>query len=122
MGSRMCPSASMTLYVRAMASPPYRQCGISRILRLGQSQLNERVGAGLSVEVAARGDEAFELRRPDRQHGDDVANAARLLVEVPDELPAGGLLRVTSAVLRVDRDARAEERHLVRRDERHALH
>src|SRR5712691_6013003 len=79
--------------------------------RLLQGQPDESVGPVLSVEVAAGRDDVFEDRRRDREPGDDAANAARLLVEVPDELAPGGLLRVALTVLRVDRDPRAEERH-----------
>src|SRR6266542_1600174 len=86
-----------------------------RVLRLLQRQLNELVGPVLSVEVAAGRDDGFELRRRDRYAGDDVANTARLLGEVPHELAPGGLLRIALAVLGVDRDPRTEERHLVRR-------
>src|SRR5204863_5185379 len=85
--------------------------------RLLQRQSHQRVRAGLSVEIAARGDDLLELRRRDRQPRNDLADAPRLLVEVPDELAPGGLLRVALAVLREDRDARAEERHLVRWDQ-----
>src|SRR5947208_3478719 len=90
--------------------------------RLLQRQSHQRVRAGLSVEIAARGDDLLELRRRDRQPRNDLADAARLLVEVPDELAPGGLLRVALAVLREDRDARTEERHLVRGDQLHTLH
>src|SRR5213593_4880079 len=87
-----------------------------------QGELNEPVGSRLLVEVAARRDDLLELRRRDRQPRDHIANAARLLREVPDELAAGGLFRVALAVFREDRDARTEERHLVGRDQGHALH
>src|SRR5207302_4853298 len=90
-------------------------------LRL-QRQLYERVGPVLAIEVATGRDDGFELRRRDRQARDGIANTARLLVEVPHELVSGGLLRVALAVFGIDRDARTEERHLVRRDDRHPLH
>src|SRR6516164_5402810 len=92
------------------------------VLRWLQCQLYEPVGSVLAVEVAAGLYDGFELRRWDRQAGNDVANTACLLVEVPHELAPGGLLRVALAVLRVDREARTEERHLVRRNDRHPLH
>src|SRR5207245_3332106 len=63
-----------------------------------QRQLDERVGAGLAVEIAAGRDDRFELRCRDRNARDDAADAARLFVEVPDELAPGGLLRVAPAV------------------------
>src|SRR5207253_4168687 len=90
--------------------------------RLLQGQLNEPVGPGLPIEIAARGDDLLELRRWDRQSRDDLADAPRFLGEVPDELAPGGLLRVALAVLREDRDPWPEERHLVRGDQGHALH
>src|SRR5436190_2692514 len=90
--------------------------------RLLQRQSHQRVRAGLSVEIAARGDDLLELRRRDRQSRDDLADAPRFLGEVPDELAPGGLLRVALAVLREDRDPWPEERHLVRGDQGHALH
>src|SRR5207249_6010407 len=93
-----------------------------RILRLLQRQLNERVGPGLSVEVATGRDDVVELRGWDREAGEDVANPARLLVEVPHELAPGGLFRVALAVSGVDRDPRTKEGHPVRRDDRHPLH
>src|SRR6266436_463363 len=76
----------------------------------------------LAVEIAAGRGDLFELRRRDREAGDDATDAPRLLVEVPDELAPGGLLRVTLPVRGVDRDPRSEERHLVRWDDGHPLH
>src|SRR5919109_5453860 len=67
-------------------------------LRL-QRELYERVGPVLAVEVATGRDDGFELRRRDRQAGDDGANTARLLVKIPHELASGGLLRVVLAIL-----------------------
>src|SRR5215470_3783717 len=74
------------------------------------------------VEVAAGRDYGLELCRRDRQAGNNITNTACLLIEVPHKLAPGGLLRVALTVLRVDRDARTEERHLVRRNNRHTLH
>src|SRR5438132_8165287 len=62
--------------------------------RLLQGQLNEPVGPRLFVEIAAGRDDLFELRRRNRQSRDDLADAARLLGEVPDELATGRMLRV----------------------------
>src|SRR5882762_3072754 len=90
--------------------------------RLLQRKPNQRVGTGLAVEISAGRDDLVELRRRDRQARRDLADAPGLLVEVPDELAPGGLLRVALAVLREDRDARAEERHVVGGDQLHALH
>src|SRR5258706_8845156 len=90
--------------------------------RLLQRQPHERVGTGLAVEIATGRDDLLELRGRDRQARRDLANAPDLLVEVPDELAAGGPLRVALAVLPEDRDARAEQRHLVRGDQPHPLH
>src|SRR5438132_6776331 len=90
--------------------------------RLLQGQLNEPVGPLLFVEISARGDDLFELRRRDRQSRDHLADPPRLLGEAPDELAAGRLLRVALAVLREDRDPRPEEGHLVRRNQRDPLH
>src|SRR5262249_21620435 len=90
--------------------------------RLPQGELHEPVGPSMLVEIAARGDDLLELRRRDRQPRDHTANAARFLGEVPDELVARGLLRVAPAVPGEDRDPGTEERHLVGRDQGHALH
>ena len=54
-----------------------------QVLRWPQRQLYEPVGAVLAVEVAAGRNDGFELRRRGRQTGNDVANTAYLLVEVP---------------------------------------
>src|SRR5262245_29385739 len=120
-------SVSETMYERPAALTPVTILrtlpGIPRSpSRLLQGELHEPVGAVLLVEIAAGGDDLLELRRRDRQPGDDAANAARLLGEVPDELAARGLLRVALAVPGEDRDPRPEERHLVRRDQRDSLH
>ena len=53
------------------------------ILHRLQRQLYELVRPVLAVEVAAGRDNGFELCRWDRQAGDNVANTACLLVEVP---------------------------------------
>src|SRR5687768_14783595 len=87
-----------------------------------QSELHLLVRALLLREIAAGRDEVLELCFGNGNARDDAADAARFLVEVPDELAASPLFRVDLAVLRVDRDARPEERHRVRRDERRALH
>src|SRR2546422_2707467 len=81
--------------------------------RLLERQADQRLGARLAIEIATGGDDLVELRRGDRQPRRDLADATNLLVEVPDELAPGGLLRVALAVLREDRDARAEQRHVV---------
>jgi hypothetical protein len=75
-------------------------------LRLRERQLDELGGSISPIEIAAGRDDGLELRGRDRQAGDDVANPARLLLEVPDELAPGRLLRVALAVLGVDRDPR----------------
>src|SRR5262249_13191911 len=75
-------------------------------LRQLQRQLYEPVGPLLAVEIAAGRDDVFELRCRDWQARDNIANAARLLGEVPHELTPGGLLRVAPAILSEDRDAR----------------
>src|SRR5215470_10707809 len=87
-----------------------------------QSELYEPVGTVLVVEVAAGRDDGLELRRRDRQARNNITDTARLLIEVPHKLAPGGLLRVALAILRIDRDARTKERHLVRRNNRHTLH
>ena len=45
-----------------------------------------------------------------------------MLLEIPDEFAAGAFLRDAAAVLREDRDARAEQGAAHRRDQRHAAH
>src|SRR5678815_2476297 len=98
-------SGSMTVYLCLGSMPGFP----FRLLRLRERQLDELGGSISSVEIAAGRDDGLELRRRDRQAGDDVANPARLLLEVPHELAPGGLSRVARAVLCVDRDARPEE-------------
>src|ERR1700747_2770259 len=85
-------------------------------------QLDEALGSFLWFEAEARGDDFFESFRRHRQTGDDLANPARLFGEVPNEFAPRGLLRVTLAVFREDGDPRREKRHIVRRNDRHAVH
>src|SRR6188474_3392536 len=94
---------SMTAYLGLGFMPrfPFR-------LRLRDRQLDELGGSISSSEIAAGRDDGLELRGRDRQAGDDVANPARLLLEIPHEFAPGRLLRVALAVLGVDRDPRAE--------------
>src|SRR3954463_721836 len=96
---------------------PWRSSGNADGTGSFQCQPHERVGAVQSIEVVARGDDLLELAPGNRDAGHDGTDAARFLVEVPDDLPARRLLRVAPAVLREDRNPRAEERHLVRRDD-----
>src|SRR5215471_11462075 len=87
-----------------------------------QRQTHERIGAVLAIEVVAGRDQLLELALGNWNAGNDAANAAGFLVEVPDELAARRLLCIHAAVLGEDRDPRTEQRHLVRRDDPHALH
>src|SRR5207244_11715602 len=68
--------------------------------RLLQGQLNEPVGPLLFVEISARGDDLFELRRRDRQSRDHLPDTPCLVGEDPDELAAGRLRRVALDVPR----------------------
>src|SRR5262245_54542481 len=94
----------------------------SRRRGLLQRQLDQAIGPGVLVEVAAGRDHVLELGGRNRKSGNDVADASCFLVEGPDELASGGLLGIAPAVPGVDGDARTEEGHLVRWDEGHALH
>src|SRR5439155_18521707 len=87
-----------------------------------QGELNEPVGSVLAVEIAAGRNDLLELRRRNRQPWDHIENPPRLFGEGPDELAAGGLLRVALAVPGEDRDPRTKERHRVGGDQGHALH
>src|SRR5262245_44248043 len=89
---------------------------------LRKREPDQRVGARLAIEITAGGDDRLEALARDGEHGDDVANAPRLFLEIPDELLARALLGEALAVLGEDRDARAEERHRVRGDQRDPLH
>src|SRR6185295_14892429 len=104
--------------------PTSRAAGplVTRHSSLLERQLDKLVRAFLPIELAAGGDHRFELRGRDRQARRDAVNAAHQPVEVPDELAPGALPGVALAVPGVDREARAEQRHLVRGDDRHPLH
>src|SRR4029453_19585805 len=82
----------------------------------------EPVGFLARIERATGGDDVLELALGNRDAGNDASDASRLLVEVPDELATGRLLRVAPAIFGENRDPRAEERHLVRRDDPAACH
>src|SRR5919201_959905 len=85
----------------AFSSGVVPRCPVGVMMRIGlmrsgllQRQANERVGLGLAIEIAAGGDDLVELRGRDRQARLGLADAPYLLVEVPDELAPGRLLRV----------------------------
>src|SRR5438876_428000 len=89
---------------RTAQTSPSRQIVLRR-LSVFQRQPDERVGAGLSVEVATGRDDLLEPRRRDGQTPGDTLEPTYLLVEIPRELAPGTLPRVAPTVLRVDGDA-----------------
>src|SRR4051812_10364513 len=87
-----------------------------------QRELDQRIRTRLFFERTAGLDDAFELLGRDRQNRDDVANAARLFLEVPNELASRAFLGVALAVFREDRDSRSEQRPRVHRYDLDAVH
>src|SRR5579863_2651586 len=89
---------------------------------LGHRQVNKFIGPLLSIEIEACRNNFFESSRRHRQTRGDLANPASFFLEVPDKFTPGGLLRIALAVLGEDGDPRGEKIHIVRWNNRHALH